>query len=278
MEVFYMNKFKGILLAVVCTLFLTAVFMYHPASAAPTVVSDGKAAALSLISVSGSADVMVVPDEVIITLGIDTRDKDVNAAKTENDKRTKKIIEVAKSFKITSKNIQMDFMDIRPCDITQKSIYPAYTDNIAPENLGYAVKKKIVVTIKDLNIFENFLTEVLKNGVEYVQGVEFKTSELRQNKDKARELAVKAAREKADAMTAALGQKAGKAVNIREEQEYYWSWYDYWYSGFYGNNSNMLANNVQNAVSSSGGMQNTDGVAPGQIKVSAKVSIDFNLE
>ena len=79
-------------------------------------------------------------------------------------------------------------------------------------------------------------------------------------------------------MSGVLGQKTGKAVLIKEEQEYYWSWYDSWYGGFYrGSSVNSFANSVQNVVSS-GEYQETGGLEPGQIKVSAKVSIDFVLE
>lgn len=272
-----MRTFKSISLIIACLLFLAIIFPFERGNAKPA--STESESVQSTISVTGSADVLVVPDEVVITLGIDTRNKDIVKAKTENDNRVRKILDIAKQFKIDPKNIQTDFIDIRPGDVTQKPIYDSYYGNIAPSNLGYVVRKKIVITVKDLSKFEEFLTEVVKNGTEYVQGVEFKTSELRKHKDKARELAVKSAREKADAMTSVLGQKAGKAVTIREEQEYYWSWYDSWYSGWYGTGTNpwVMANNVQNIVPS-GGQPPADGIAPGQIKVSAKVSIDFSLE
>ena len=50
-----------------------------------------------LITVTGDAEVRVVPDEVILTLGVETWNKELNIAKQENDQRTQKIIDIDKS-------------------------------------------------------------------------------------------------------------------------------------------------------------------------------------
>ena len=273
--VFNMKKLLAFLPVLLSVLILGIFMMTRPVYTES--LSSGGGTEREAINVSGSADVMVAPDEVVVTIGIETKNKDVTRAKEENDAKTRKILDIAKKSGIDSKNIQMDYINISPCDMTQKYVYDSYYTSIAPGNLGYGARKKLVVTITDLTKFEGFLTEVVKNGVEYVQGVEFKTSELRKNKDKARELAVKAAREKADAMTAVLGQKAGKAVSITEVEEYYWSWYNTWYSGRYSGSSNMLANSVQNVMPVAGTAQDAEEIAPGQIKVTAKVSISFEL-
>ncbi|NLD50821.1 MAG: SIMPL domain-containing protein [Clostridiaceae bacterium] len=270
-----MNMFKTFSLITACFLVFTLILTTQPGIAKP--VSLDTEPEQSIISVSGSADVMVVPDEAVITLGIDTRDKDISKAKAQNDERVNKIMELAKRLNIESKHIKVDYINIKPGDISAKPEYNYSYDEVSTENRGYVVRKSIVVTLKDLTKFEEFLTEVVKNGAEYVQSVQFKTSELRKHKDKARELAVKAAREKADAMTSVLGQKAGKAVSIREEQEYYWSWYDSWYSGWYGGSAINASNYVQNVVSSVE-PQNSEGIEPGQIRVNARVSVDFILQ
>lgn len=270
-----MKNYKSFIPVFICLLAFAIIFTFGSGNTSSQ--AESGELVRDTITVSGSADVMVVPDEVIITIGIETKDRSIVKAKEDNDRKVKIILATAKEFGIDSKNLQMDYMDICPCDVTQKYIYDSYYSSIDPANLGYGVRKKIVVTIKDLSKFEDFLTEVVKNGVEYVQGVEFKTSELRKYKDQARELAVKAAKEKAGDMASAIGQSAGKAVSITEVEEYYWSWYDSWYGGSYNSGSNMLANSVQNAVSAGGEPQSGEEVAPGQIKVRAKVSADFIL-
>ena len=81
-----------------------------------------------LITVTGDAEVKVVPDEEIITLGIETDSKDLNAAKTENDEKIKKIINAAKNLKIEDKYIQTDYMNIAPRykDYWQKDEFIGY--------------------------------------------------------------------------------------------------------------------------------------------------------
>ena len=270
-----MKSFKNVLTVFACFIVFSTLLWYQPGSADPK--TDAIQEEKSTINVTGSADVLVVPDEAVITIGIDTRNKDIVKAKNENDKKVKDIISVAKKFNIDPKYIKTDYVNIKPGDITKKGIYDSYS-TILPENSGYIAQKRIILTVKDLSKFDDLMTDLVKNGAEYITGVDFKTSELRANKDKARELAVKAAKEKATAMTAVLGQKAGKAISITEEQEYYWSWYDSWYNGWYGGGNYVsMANNIQNVVPS-GQQPDSNGALPGQIKVSAKVNIQFSLE
>ncbi len=269
-----MKLLKATLLVLVCAALLTTIFLNSPGNAVP-VAANEQQQSQNKISVTGSADVMVMPDEAVITVGIESRNRSMVKAKEENDEISKKIKDITEDFKIEAKCVQLDYMDIKPCDLTKRGSYDYYYDT-APENMGYVVRKKVVITLKNLDNFEKVITEIAKNGAELIQGVEFKTTELRKNKDKARELAVQAAKEKASAMTKVLGQQIGKAVTITEQEEYSWSWYDSWYSGLYGSSS-MAANSVQNVISSGNQQQNSQDIAPGSIKVRAKVSIDFAL-
>ncbi len=237
----------------------------------------GIAADQPVITVSGSADVLTAPDQIVITLGLESRHRDIAAAKSESDQKAARILGVAEHHQIDAKDIQMDYMDVKPCDLSVKNPYTSY-ESISPANLGYAVRRRLVVTIRDLARFEPFLADAIAQGVEYVQGVQFKTTEMRKFKDQAREEAVKAAREKAEAMAAALGQRAGKAVRITEQQEYYWSWYDSWYWGWYGGSAVSASNVTLNNNSAGQSGQGGDTVMPGQIKVRASVSVEFILD
>ena len=214
-----MNFFKGTTLVIASLLIFSFLLTFQTGNAKPEGIAT-ETPNHNTISVSGSSDVMVVPDEVVITIGIDSRDKNIVKAKTDNDGKVRKILEVAKTFNIESKYIQTDYLNIEPGDITQKNKYFS-NETVPPENFGYVVQKKLVITLKDISKFESFLTEVVKNGAEYVQGIDFRSTELRKHKDKARELAVKAAREKADAMTSALGQKAGDRKSVVEGNSVY---------------------------------------------------------
>ncbi len=61
-----------------------------------------------LITVTGDAEVRVAPDEVVLTLGVETWDKDLAAAKNQNDERTQRILKLAPQFGIDSKSLSVN--------------------------------------------------------------------------------------------------------------------------------------------------------------------------
>jgi uncharacterized protein YggE len=223
------------------------------------------AAETRLITVTGDAEVRVVPDEVILTLGVETWDKDLAVAKSQNDERVKKVLALAEDFGIEPKYIQTDYI----------SIEPRYEDSYEHRDfIGYFVQKTIVITLKDISKFEDLLSGVLGAGVNYVHGIQFRTTELRQYRDQARALAIRAAKEKAEALAKELGQKVGKPTAISEGQSGWWSWYNAWWGSRWG--GGQAQNVVQNV---GGGPAPAEGsLAPGQITVNATVTVSFELE
>ena len=217
------------------------------------------------ITVTGDAEVRVVPDEVILTLGVETWDKDLEVAKSQNDERVRRVLALARDYEIEPKHIQTDHI----------SIEPRYHDNYEKRGfIGFFVRKTIVITLRDISKFEDLLTSALGAGVNYVHGVQFRTTELRKYRDEARALAIKAAREKAIALTEELGQEVGEPHSIREDQSSWWSWYGAWWGSRWGGGA--AQNVVQNA---GGGSFSTEGgMAPGQISVSARVTVSFEFE
>src|SRR5215510_726139 len=173
---------------------------------------------IGTINVLGEAQINVVPDQVIITLGVETNDLDLSVAKAQNDKRVAQVLSLAKAFDIAPENVKTDYM----------SVEQRYDDSSHHVFIGYFVRKTIVFTVKDMTKFEDLLSAALNSGANFLQGVQFRTSELRKYRDQARSLAIKAAREKADALAGDLGQKVGKATVINEEQGNYWAYYNAW--------------------------------------------------
>jgi uncharacterized protein YggE len=215
------------------------------------------------ISVTGSADVMVVPDEVVLTVGVETNDMVLTKAKNDNDVIVKKVIAESKKLGIEEKYIQTDYI----------SIEPRYQDNYSSKRdfLGFWVRKNIAFTLKDVSKFEDLYSTILENGVNYVYGVEFRTTELRKYRDQARSLAIQAAREKATALATELDQKIGDPLSISENSNYWYGTYSWW-----GSSAPMTQNVMQNApsqpMSEAGGT-----LALGQIAINASVSVTFVL-
>ena len=217
------------------------------------------------ITVTGDADVRVVPDEVVLTLGVETDDLDLAAAKAENDVRMSRVIRVAADAGIAENLIRTDYLGIEP-----RYRY----DGSERVFLGYWVQKSVALTLRDLDAFEDVLSAVLEAGANYVHGIQFRTTELRSHRDRARSLALTAAREKAEMMARELGHGVGETVLIREDRSTWWSSYGGWWGG--GRSGYMSQNVVQNAPA--GGASAEGITAPGQISVTAHVTVTFELE
>jgi hypothetical protein len=246
---------------------------------APSLAGTGNIAALSLpvqdppaeasigdrrITVNGAAQVNVVPDEVVLTLGVETWDLELAKARQENDEIVQRVFELAEDMDIDSKYVQTDYINIEP----------RYQDSYTQKDfIGYFVRKNIVITLKDLDEFEALYGRALEAGVNYVHGVEFRTTELRKYRDQARLLAIQAAQEKALALAGELDQQVGEPVMIQENYDNWWSGYSSWW-GSWGSGA------YQNVVQNSGqGQVETEGaLAPGQISVTANVTVSFELK
>ena len=219
-----------------------------------------------LITVTGEAELRVVPDEVILTLGVETWNKDLKIAKSENDEKVKKIVGMARRHTREERHIQTDYI----------SIEPRYRDQWEHQTfIGYFVRKSIVIILEDTSKFEEVLSNALDAGANYVHGVQFRTTELREYRDQARALAIKAAEEKANDLAKELGQSVGKPYTIREEQAGWWSWYNNWWGSRWAG-SRMSQNVIQNVGGAPSTMESS--IELGQINVNARVTVSFELE
>ncbi|MEP7287194.1 MAG: SIMPL domain-containing protein [Chloroflexota bacterium] len=245
----------------ITTIVLVGLLCFVPMPTLPIVHAAGPDQ-LRTISVSGEAQINVVPDEVIITLGVETSDMVLKTAKSQNDDQVAKVLAVAKDNGIAPEKVQTDYLTVEP----------RYDGTSQQRNfIGFFVRKNIVITLKDLTKFEGLLSGVLDGGANYVNGIQFRTTELRKYRDQARALAIKAAKEKATALAGEVDQKLGKPISISENQA---GWFYYGAQNF----GNISQNAIQNAQGSAGSTSDSDtSFAPGQIAVTANVNVTFEL-
>jgi len=217
------------------------------------------------ITVNGEAVVNVKPDKIVITLGGETWDADIVAAKQKNDEILKKARATIRDLGVPEREIQTDYLSIEPSYGYRKE-----------DVLGYFVRNTIVVTLTDAAKVEKLITDVLQAGVNYIHGIDFQTTEFKKYREQARELALKAAKEKADKMAAVLGQSVGAPIQINESYGgspwWYWSSWSGW---GYGRNQGMSQNVVQNVQG--GSSEISDTIALGKISIRAAVAVTFEL-
>jgi uncharacterized protein YggE len=220
------------------------------------------------ITVNGEAVVKVQPDQIIITFGIETWDNNIMAAKQQNNEIMKKAVVVLKESGIEDKNIQTDHL----------SIEPRYENNYNKRVfLGYFVRNTFVVNLSEPDKVEELVTGVLQAGVNYIHNINFQTTEFKKYREQARDLALNAAKEKAEKMAGTLGQLVGNPIQISEGYggSNFW-YYSSWNGWGYGRNNVMSQNVMQNIESGTGEISET--IALGKISIKANVNVVFELK
>jgi len=266
-----MGRWWGLVAGAIALVIVGCAAAPAPSPLTPLPLGEGKGERASataepgVISVTGEAEVRVVPDEVILTLGVETWDKDLKTAKNQNDKIVNSVLALAGRYGIPSEHVQTDYIGIEP---RYRNGYYEASDFI-----GFFVHKSIVIRLRDLSKFEGLLSDALTAGVNYVHGIQFQTTELRKHRDEARALAIRAAREKAAALAGELDMTIGAPQAIQEEASSWWSGYGSWWG------SRWAGAMSQNVIQDIGGSATLEegSVAPGQIKVTARVSARFEL-
>jgi uncharacterized protein YggE len=217
------------------------------------------------ITVTGEAEIKVAPDNAVITLGIETLDSSMVDAKAENDRLVKSVTRAIKRLGVDESDIHTDYLNAEPK-------YEHWRD--LGSFLGHNVKRRIVVTLKDVSKFDDLISDVIEAGVSRVLDIRFNIDDLRKYRDQARAMAIKAAADKARDMTAEIGQTVGKAIDIREGRSARRSWYRGWDWGrYYGSGKFNVSQNVASPESDKDGP-----LAIGKISVTASVSVSFLLE
>jgi uncharacterized protein len=218
------------------------------------------------IDVTGDAAINIAPDRVRLNFGVETRNKALDAAVTQNDAIVRRVMAAVREFQVDASDIQTENIHVTLGYDNHDSTLIDY----------YEVTKGVQVFLRDVSKFELLLTAVLRAGANHIYDVDFSTSELRKYRDQARALAIKAATEKANDMSSAAGLKvAGKPVALTA--------YNYgggsWYSACCGNRYG--AQGFQNVIQNVGGggvIANDATVALGKISVTSSVTMKFRVE
>lgn len=205
------------------------------------------------ITVTGIGEVKVTPDLAEVVFSIYTVNKDLIAAKEENDVISKNVLEVLSDYKIEENDIKSDYLNIFP-----------ETSESTPEIYRYGVKNGFKVTVRDLSILESLITDILKAGGNRLSGVYFRISDLEVQQEKARELAIESARQKAIKMAEQLGQEIDMPLSIIESPVTY----------PYGTNPFLALGRTDFNYT----FEELNVMAFGQISIKANVSIEFSLK
>jgi uncharacterized protein YggE len=215
------------------------------------------------ISTSGEAVVYVVPDQAIVSFGVETFDKDLDKAVAANAAACAKLVKALKEMNIEDKYVATDVVSVT----IGRDYRPRHTDED-----GFTVTRSYAVTLKDVKQLEKLIQSALHNGANLLRGVDFQTTELRKHRDAARQMAIRAAKEKAALLAKELQCNVGKPRAINETGFSYWG-----YSNRYNSYGNVQAQSQVASGAGDAGGEGGEAMPLGQVGVRATVSVTFDL-
>lgn len=204
------------------------------------------------ISVSGEGKIKVTPDEAIITVAVENTGKEAAEVKKKNDEIVDKVLKLIKQRGILTADYQ-----------TQRvNLYKNYDYNTKKYN--YVANQTISIHLKDLSKYDKLMMDLVDSGINSIQGVEFKSSKIKEYESQVRKKAILDAKQKADDYVSVLpGQKVGKALVISE-------------TGVV--NAVPLSYEMKTMAMADGSAMPKETLAIGEIEIISMVSVSFVLE
>lgn len=204
----------------------------------------------STVNVTGEGVVKVIPDEVIIKSRIEHEGDSATEVKKQNDKVVNNVIKYLQAQGIDDKNINTDYMNLnKRYDYNDKTY-------------SYVANQAISIKLNDITKYEKIMKGLLENGLNRIDGIQFKSSEIGKFEADARRKAVLDAKTKATQLASPLGQQVGKAISISEID--------------YNSVQPYYRMEAMEMSAAKGGDQQT--IAPGEMEIKIKVNIGFELK
>lgn len=162
------------------------------------------------ISVSGTGTVSVAPDVAVISLGVEVRAQTVAAAREG----------AAKALEAVRASLKRNGVEDRDIKTQGLSINPEYASRPTsqPTIIGYVVANQVSIKVRKLDDASKVLDDAVLAGGDSVRvnGISFDVDQPEKYHAQARELAVKDARQRAEALAKLAGVELGKPRTINE--------------------------------------------------------------
>ena len=201
-----------------------------------------------MVSVTGEGVVRIVPDEVVVQARIEHTGKSAAEVKALNDQVVSELLAYLESEGISPKHLQTQYVRLNK------------EYNYNTKESFYSANQALNIRLENLHRYETIISGLLENGLNRIDGIEFKSSQQEELEVKARELAVRKAKEKAEDYAHALDQQVGKAVIITELE---------------GGNIPHVFRSMEMKLADSSAQTQT--IAPGELEVRVRVNVSFLL-
>jgi uncharacterized protein YggE len=116
------------------------------------------------VSVTGSGEVKTAPDELVVSVGVDTFEPEAVAAQQANDRTMHALIAATQAAGVDPKDVRTEGFSLGP------RVEGPYDKR---RTVGYEAKKTLVVLMHDAVKMEALLADLFKLGANRLDGITF---------------------------------------------------------------------------------------------------------
>jgi hypothetical protein len=181
----------------------------------PIVLALGACSALGLgptertIAVTGEGSVVIPPDTVVITLGVQTRGTEVGPTVAANNEAAGRVTQAVAQLGVSPEDVQTTYFSI--------STQPRYDEfgNVT-EDVTYFVDNTVTVRLHDVTMLSKLLGDSLAAGANSVQSLLYTVAEPAAALGSARSQALADAQRQAEQLATESGVALGEILTVVE--------------------------------------------------------------
>lgn len=209
---------------------------------------------LKVITVSGTGELDVAPDQAELTLGVMAERKTAKQAQAAMAENLDRVVKALEGQGIEKK-------DVRTVGLNLEPVYD-YGPDAPPKLIAYRASSNIAITTTKLDAVGDLLDLAVESGANTVQGVRFILKDQEKAKEEALDKALADARKKADQVAFKTGVKIKetKSVTVLDSSS-----------------EQPMPIYLRSAKLAEGGAPSMP-VLPGQIKFNVRVEVQYSLE
>lgn len=163
------------------------------------------------LTVNGSAELQVEPDEAVVEVGVDAESPTADAAQAEASRIAAEILSGLRGLEIDETAVQTSQLMLNPV-----YDYRRGADDGPPRVIAYRASNVVSVRLHDLTKIGPVIDAATRAGANRVQGVQFRLRNDLEARQEALRQATAEARAKAKVIASALGVELGPVLDVEE--------------------------------------------------------------
>ena len=160
------------------------------------------------ISVTGTVETKVAPDEIVWRISLSASDTNLAKAKARSDEQVKSVVALRDKLHIAEGDLETGTMSV-------SRDYERDARGMRGNFKGFIVSRSVTIRERDLKRFDEFL-DTLVASTEMEVYFNYESSKQREVRAETRVKALQTAKQKAGVMAEALGAKLGPVLSINE--------------------------------------------------------------